>query len=255
MFSQAIIFEHPLNERIRTFLRLEHLFDKIDYSVSKPEEWAARMAVGALLDIASMSITDIRPEILKELERYTKVLEQLKQQEAINQSVLNKYLEDLQTAVTNINYLEDNNTSSLYDNDFLKSIMQRSSIPAGSCSFDLPYYNYWLHQPQAQRRLQINSWMQDLLPIRDGVRVVLALVRNSCDPRTMTAKAGLYQNSPEAKLPIQMLRIQIDNDLALFPEVSGYKHHFCIKFMEIKNSTPPVQTERDVNFLLTCCIF
>ncbi|KOR29323.1 hypothetical protein TI03_02585, partial [Achromatium sp. WMS1] len=102
----------------------------------------------------------------------------------------------------------------------------------------------------------LELWIQDLIPIREGIRLLLYLVRNSGDAQTVTAPNGLYQDAKlEAQAPIQMIRVQITSGLALFPEISGHKHRFNIRFMELKDTERPTQTNRNVEFLLTCCVF
>ncbi|KOR31211.1 hypothetical protein TI04_01985 [Achromatium sp. WMS2] len=255
MSTQPTAFEHPLNEKIRIFLRLEHLFQKMDYFLSKPEDWATRTAIDVLIDIISVVQVDIKGDVLKELERYTAVLEHVGQQSEVNAEALKQVLDDLKTATTEVRALDAQIIHNLRSNEFLKSITQRTRIPGGSCSFDLPHYTYWLHQPIAYRKLQIENWMHGLLPIRTSISLLLSLIRNSCDPKTVIASDGLYRGTLDAQLPVQMLRIQIDPDLALYPEVSGHKHKFNIRFLEFKDTSPPEPTKREVEFELTCCIF
>jgi cell division protein ZapD len=254
--NQVVVFEHPLNERIRTFLRLEHLFDKISYFAPKPDEWSTRAVMESLLDILSITLrADIKTEILKELERHTAVLERLGRQPGVDATTLTRVLEDLETVAEKVYRLGGQIAQSLRENDFLKSIIQRSSIPGGTCSFDLPHYHYWLRLPHPLRQRQIDAWLQDMLPIRDGVALLLSLARSSADPRTATAPAGFFQDTLDSQAPVQMVRVQIDAGLPLFPEVSGHKHRFNIRFMEAAETERPVQTEREVSFLLTCCVF
>ena len=66
--STELTFEHPLNERIRTFLRLEHLLDKVVHFLPQEDAWASRAAVEGLLDILAVTArADIKTELLKEL--------------------------------------------------------------------------------------------------------------------------------------------------------------------------------------------
>ena len=65
-----IVFEHPLNERIRTFLRLEHLFEQTGHFLPLQDTWANRAAVDGLLNIIHIfARSDLKTEILKELEK------------------------------------------------------------------------------------------------------------------------------------------------------------------------------------------
>src|SRR5262250_3064126 len=66
----ALIFEQPLNERMRTFLRLDFLYTQALYHNEMASQWGSRAAMGSLLDIlAIMGRGDVRSDVLKELER------------------------------------------------------------------------------------------------------------------------------------------------------------------------------------------
>jgi len=70
-----IIYEQPLNERMRTFLRLEFLYTQATYHSEMPNAWSARAAVASLLEILAITARgDSRSEVLKELERHVHLL-------------------------------------------------------------------------------------------------------------------------------------------------------------------------------------
>ena len=72
---QPSIFEQPLNERMRTFLRLDFLYTQAVYHSEKDSPWGTRAAVGSLLDIlAILARGDVRSDVLKELERHLGLL-------------------------------------------------------------------------------------------------------------------------------------------------------------------------------------
>jgi cell division protein ZapD len=254
--SQQVVYEHPLNERIRTFLRLEHLFAQIGHYLPQDSEWASRACVSALLDIlGATGRADIKTEILKELDRHANLLGRLGKQPGVDNQTLSRVLEELEETADKVYKLGGQIAQPLRENEFLKSIMQRSSIPGGTCSFDLPQYHHWLLQPHPQRKRQMQSWLQDLEPIRDAVQLLLSLARGSSDPRPVTASGGFFQDSLASQAPVQMVRVELDPALGLFPEISGHKHRFSIRFMESVDTERPAQTERDVDFRLTCCVF
>ena len=73
--KDAIIYEQPLNERIRTFLRLEFLFSQAAQHLHDDSQWGSRNTLTSLLDILSIfGRTDLKTEVLKELERHTATL-------------------------------------------------------------------------------------------------------------------------------------------------------------------------------------
>ena len=133
--------------------------------------------------------------------------------------------------------------------------MQRSSIPGGSCNFDLPQYHYWLNQPHEIRQDQMSNWLQDLHPVREAVVLLLNLVRNSTHSSTEIADKGFFQKSLESSAPAQMIRVGLPRGSSLFVEISGNKHRFNIRFLETVDTGRPLQTTHDVEFQLTSCIF
>ena len=46
--TDPITFEHPLNERCRTLLRLSHLFDQLAFHTPRQSDWDTRAALAAL---------------------------------------------------------------------------------------------------------------------------------------------------------------------------------------------------------------
>src|SRR6202165_4289801 len=75
--AAPIVYEQPLNERMRTFLRLEFLYTQSSYHSESPNPWSARAAVASLLEILAITARgDSRSEVLKELERHVNVLKE-----------------------------------------------------------------------------------------------------------------------------------------------------------------------------------
>jgi cell division protein ZapD len=254
--SRQLSFEHPLNERVRTFLRLEHLFKKVAHFQNQDDAWATRAAVEGLLDIVAItSRADIKTELLKELDRNTMTLNRIRRQPGVDLETLDKVMEDLQRAATELRGLAGQIGYRVREDEFLKSIAQRSTIPGGTCSFDLPQYHHWLTQPSQVRRQRLADWMQGLEPVSGAIGLVLSLARTSAMPRRVTAAAGFFQEALDVQAPAQLVRVSINGGQTLFPEISGHKNRFSIRFMRSQASERPVQCRDDVDFTLTCCVF
>ena len=64
-------YELPLSERMRTFLRLEFLYQQYSYFTEIETDWASRASVTSLLEImAILTRGDVRSDIHKELDRH-----------------------------------------------------------------------------------------------------------------------------------------------------------------------------------------
>jgi cell division protein ZapD len=254
--SNTVVYEHPLNERIRTFLRLEHLFSRIYFFLPQDEQWATRSALDGLLDILAITArADIKTEILKELDRHATILARIGKQPGVDTSTLSRVLEELEQVADKVYKLGGQIAQPLRENDFIKTIIQRNSIPGGTCNFDVPQFHHWLCQPHPLRHREMQQWLADLEPIRDAINLLLSLARGSTTPRAIRAEEGFYQDTLDAQAPVQMVRIELDASTDLFPEISGHKHRFSIRFLEANDTERPVKSERDVDFLLTCCVF
>lgn len=254
--ADLIHFEHPLNERIRTFLRLEHLFLQVDHFRPQADPWSNRAAIDSLLNIISIfARSDLKNEILKELERHTSNLERVRQQPGVDMQALGQVLDDLEQAIHQVYRLDGQIARRLRSNEFLNTILQRSSIPGGSCNFDLPQYHFWLNQPHEIRHNQMSDWMQELHPVREAVVLLLNLVRSSNLPTRERAEQGFFQRTLESQAPAQMIRVGLPRSSTVFTEISGNKHRFNIRFLEAVDNGKPLQTGMDVDFLLTACIF
>ena len=253
--SDTTIFEHPLNEKCRTWLRLSHLFEQFEFHLPHIEEWHARAAVGALLDIANvLSRADIKSELLKELERYKQSLSRMANSPGVDTDRLEHILQDLHQTCQGVRKINGQLGGPLRANEFLNSIVQRSSIAGGAFDFDLPQFHYWLRMPQDERSLQLDDWRHEVAPVQNAVELLLTLIRNSAVPSQETAPNGFYQKSLPGNASAQLLRVGIPSAGGMFAEISGSKHRFSIRFLECGDWQHPTQADRDVPFSLSTCL-
>lgn len=253
--SDLITFEYPLHERSRTLLRLEHCFRQFDYHVSIDNSWETRAAMSAMLDISSiLARADIKSELIKEMERQSVVLGKMRQSQGVDTEMLEDVLLNLNTNIASMHNLGGQLGKQIRDHEFLKTIAQRSSLPGGDCDFDLPLYFHWLEQPYEQRKNELAGWMESILPLRQSVDLLLMLIRGSAVARNEVAENGFFQKTLDGSVTVQMVRIFINKNIILFPEVSGGKHRFNIRFMETEPLEHPQQTNNHVDFKLTTCV-
>ncbi|MET0101984.1 MAG: cell division protein ZapD [Sedimenticola sp.] len=253
--SDKIIYEHPLNERTRTFLRLEHLLRQTTHHLTNDDTWSSRAAIDALLDIINIfGRADIKADLIKELDRHRGKLGAIRQSSGVDVERLSQILNELDNITRQLHQINGQVCQDLRDNEFLKSIMQRSSIPGGSCAFDLPLYHFWLEQSAAERHAKLNAWVETLSPIQAAISLILSLIRGSTRPTREEAANGFYQHSLDSQSPVQLIRVGLPRENRLFAEISGGKHRFSIRFLEPGDAERPVQTQQDVTFFLNCCI-
>ncbi|MBU3737033.1 MAG: cell division protein ZapD, partial [Methylobacterium sp.] len=114
-------------------------------------------------------------------------------------------------------------------------------------------YHHWLGLSKARRRKDLEDWIAPLMPLYDGLRIILQILRGSGTPSRQVAQQGAYQQMLGGAKPAQMIRISIPEKLDCFPEVSANKYAINIRFNALESSQKPRQCEFDVDFELTLC--
>jgi cell division protein ZapD len=253
--SATVDYEQPLNERMRTFLRLEFLYQQLSFHQEQGESWSTRAAVSSLLEILAITARgDIRADVLKELERHMTVIHEYQSRPGADLERVHSIVANLAKLRTDLNAAGATLMQRLRDSDFLNAIKHRSAIPGGTCEFDLPDYAHWLSLPFETRVSALNEWSANVRPLCDAVVELLWLTRQNTHPRRETASGGIFQLPLDKHQQCQLLRITLSSGSDLFPEISGSHHRCTIRFLKwIDVSARPAQTDQDVPFLLTTC--
>lgn len=254
--NNRITYEQPLNERIRIFLRLEYLFKLTGHYMKGDTEWDVRSTLDTLLDLTDLiSRTDVRNELIKELERHAAFFRVLQKNPGVDPERLDHLLADINKSLERLRDTYCQPGLALRQNELVNSIRQRNAISGGTCNFDLPAYHQWLNRPLAYQHEFLDYWQKDLAVLKNGIQMVLGLIRNSSNPQTEIATKGFFQKSMEQNNNCQLIRVVMQSDSPFYPEISAGKHRVTIRFMEQSDTTTrPVQTESDVQFELHCCL-
>ncbi len=248
-----ISYEFPLNERVRTLLRLEDLFARIQRFISRDGCEDHHAALGVLFEILEVaSRADLKSDLLQELERQKKTLNALHNNPAISEDALDAVLREIEEDCERLLEISGKIGQHLRDNEWLMSIKQRSSIPGGVCEFDLPTYHYWQNQPIEKRRADLNDWLAPLLPLKDGLDIMLKLLRESGRHLHFTAHNGTFQQMQGGKVA-QLLCLTLNSDLPCIPEISANKYALNIRFISANFSAKTTLYEHDVDFGLVFC--
>ena len=252
--SESVYYEQPLNERIRTFLRLEHLFCQTDYTLRGFSIWDSRSTLHALVDtLEILSRSDFKSELLIELERQSSKLIALQNAPGVDTQQLDLVLTELQTAEQALHKLKGQIGQHARDHDLITNLRQRGPIPGGDCPIDLPALHLWLQQAPEQRIEQLEEWNNELSIVRKPVALLLGMIREASMPVDKQATEGFYQQSLDSNTPIQLIRVMVDGNLPHYAEISAGKHRLTIRFLEPQPGRRPLQAQDNIDFKLTCC--
>jgi cell division protein ZapD len=248
----VITYEYPLNERIRTLLRLEDLFERAAAFLARSDahvHHAALLTLFEILEVASRA--DLKSDMLQELERQKQVLLSFRNNPDIAENVLSQVLADIERVSGTLFGMTGKIGQYLRENEWLMSIKQRTGIPGGACEFDHPSYHFWLHREPAAREADLLTWFQPLYSIRDAGAIVLKLLREGGKPAKLTAHQGTFSQMLGGRLA-QMVRIRLPLDSKVIPEISANRYALNVRFT-VLGADRPRSSDSDVEFELTFC--
>lgn len=249
-----ILYEYPFNERIRTYLRLEQLFRRLALLMSREhplDHHHALVTIFEIMDVAARA--DLKSDVMKDLEKQKSALASYRGNPAIAEAVLDQVIGQLDGCFEAMNNLAGKSGQSLTDNDWLMAIRSRIGIPGGTCEFDLPGYFAWQHMEPGRRQADLSRWASTLAPLADSIRLLLQLLRDSGAAQKVMATAGQWQQNLPQGRTFQLLRLRIDPNLNLVPEISGNRLMVSVRLMKHEPAERLQNSTDDVTFELTLC--
>jgi len=237
-------------------LRLEFLFQRAHHAMGGDDQWSSRGTVDCLIDVMSvLGRADLKKELIKELERHALTLDSLARNPNVDPERLQQVQDRVDGLLARLKGAELGFGQDLRNNELFNAIRQRSSIPAGTCDFDLPAYHHWLQRPAASRRDDLSQWLTSFDLLHDAVGLCLRLVRESGVSSDEIAGGGMFQRSLESTTPCQMVRVCVPGASDVFPEISAGRHRFTVRFMHQHGPEErPTQCQDDTAFRLVCCV-
>lgn len=248
-----IIYEYPFNERIRTLLRLEDLHERYSFFLRQGhalQHHVALTTVFEMLEVASRS--DLKSDLLQELERQKQMLSGFQSHPGIQKNVLDDILREIHKISSALVNTHGKTGQSIRENEWLMSVRSRTIIPGGGCEFDLPSYYAWQHRSPDERARDIAEWFSPMQSLINAVGLVLRLLRASGTQFKIIAHSGNYQQMLQGKAH-QMLRLRIDSRSGAIPEASANKYMLWIRFTRQDGTLKPKPFEEDIPCELTLC--
>jgi cell division protein ZapD len=246
------IYEFPLNEKVRTYLRLEQLFKQLEHGKQASEDWQYINLLDGLFTLLDLlERLDLRNDVLKDIETHEKNLVIWSQHPNIDNDALQHALQKILRLRESLKGAKKIG-SELKEDRFLSSIRQRFAIPGGTCGFDLPNLHYWLQQPAKNKLLDISRWLQEILPVQHAIDMTLSFLRERGRFSVVDANNGFYQGVADDKN--ELIRVLSPTDQGFYPILSGNKYRYAIRFTSF---TPAADgstgVESTVSFKLASC--
>jgi len=251
----TILYEYPFSERVRTLLRLEDLFDKLGFFCAQDHPYSHHTALMTLFEILEVtSRTDLKGDLIQELERHKQSLLALRNNPQVSESALEAVLTSIEHAQQALNATPGKAGHQLRENEWLTSIRSRASIPGGTCEFDLPSYHAWLMRDGQTRAADLENWLRPLTQFNSGLGIVLRLLRETAHRSQQVAAQGAFQQMLQGRI-YALLQVRVPAELAAIPEISANKYQLWIRFTSTDHELKARSIDRDVPFELALCAF
>ena len=256
--DSKITFEFPLNERFRTFLRIENLLHRWQYYLRSTTKEDHHTAILTLLDIYDFSFrNDVKGDLLSELARYKQALSQYFSSPDVSEDKLNQTILRLVDAYKQIEQ-SPKFGGNLADNEWLINIKSRLVVSASVCSFDMGFYYQWLQGSEQRRLNDLQEWIQPFAPMFDAVTLLLQLSRNLALTKDCVTHSYAYQQ-PLSGRKFDIMRVEFANTSNYLPDFSANKHVIWLRFaapvVSVRSSAKTMQhaMQEEVAFRLGLC--
>jgi cell division protein ZapD len=113
-------------------------------------------AISIIFDLGEITArADLKSSLMKELDRQKHSLELLKNQNGVDQSILDRTIHEMNVIWSKINNTIGKPNSLITDSDWLNAIRTRLSVPGGTSPIDLPSYHAWQFISTTTRRASL----------------------------------------------------------------------------------------------------
>lgn len=247
MEQNLLFFEQPLNEFTRIILRIEYLFQKLDYYFQLPiDQISTRAILSVIFDLLSMTgRSDFKSKII------TILAAQSQNAKALN--LTQEEVDEIHHLRLDLLKIETKIANNLRTDDFLTLICQKAQTPGGDADFQFFYYSFWLKQPPEKITHFLNNLRQEFLTLEKSIAILLKILRTTNVTTEKKALKGFYQENFPIVNQYQLMRVA-PLEKNIYPDISVGKQRFSIYFLVFDNtSLKKVQKNTDIPFLLELC--
>lgn len=252
-----ILYEYPFSEKIRSFLRLEYLFQRLsffhqNFAISPESD---ESLLGALFDVMDVCERgDVRNTLLQELDKQKNTLQEFRSYPDINVSAIDSALIDLNQVSRELHDAGKIGRAAR-DCEWLSKIKSRYVVPGGLSSTEFPAYRGWLMGNQEQRQEVVDQWVASFKPLSEGIEQLLHFIRASREPEYVTTAAnGVYERSLAGQ-PFQLIRVWVPESNGVYPEISANKYVTFVRLYQLSKQLEAHLVTKPTGFKIAFCNF
>jgi len=251
------VYQQPLNEKIRLFMRLSYLIKRFNHHLEDPTPTNCQAAIMVLLELYNLSSRlDVKNAALHVLDIQMQAVRQVEGMPGVDSTRANRILEKLEEKSKRLYSFRGQLGQQLKAHNFLNILKQRASIAGGINDLDVPLFNYWLNKDDKARVKDLRDWGRPYEIAFEAIELLMDLIYQGKDESEAVAEGGFFQATLSPGVDYQIFSIEIDDDEKLYPEISAGKQRFSIRFVDASNlEEKGKQIIRDVKFKLTLYSF
>ena len=245
--SHAAIYEEPVDERIRKFLKLENYFLKIRYHKELDTTYDSYVTLYNLIIVYNtLSRVEVKSELIREIDIHKQRYSEYIKIDNSDKVKLNSIMEKQNVILNNLYNLKSNYLSDLNKDEFFQFCIKHYE----NLSTEL---DYWLTRDHAVRLNQINLWLESVSSIEKSVYFCLDILRKSSETKELCANNGFHLVKLNQEKKIRMLRITMQSDNYFFPRISLGPQRATISFMILNEDNKYMQIKDNISFVLDLC--
>jgi cell division protein ZapD len=248
----STVYEFPLNEKVRSYLRFEQLFVQLSQVDNAQHNWQFIQFFSDLFTTLDLlERLEIHTHLIKDIEVQHKNLLHWAKHPQIDSLAIEQALLQIAPLNEQIQQMAQP-CSDLKEDKFLSAIKQRFTIPGGTCSFDLPNLHYWISLEHSRKMEDVHQWMIDLHFIEQCVGYLLGFLREKNALTEIMALKGFYQGAVDDN--VQLIRVAPHDNSGFYPTLSGNKHRFAIRFTLFEpDANGNTKVDTAVPFMMASC--
>tara|TARA_Y100000768_G_scaffold84092_1_gene60095 strand:- start:386 stop:1147 length:762 start_codon:yes stop_codon:yes gene_type:complete len=243
----AAIYEEPMDERIRKFLKLENFFLKLKYHKDIDTTYDSYASLHNLILIYNtLSRVEVKSELIREIDfQKMRYAEYIKLDNS-DKTKLNSIMEKQDVILNNLHSLKPNYLNALNNDELFQFCVKHHN----NLSSEI---DYWLTRDHNMRLNQINLWLEKIKPIEHSVYFCLDILRRSSETNEICAKNGFHLIKIDQEKKIRLLRVTMQTDNYYFPRISLGPQRATVSFMIMNEDNKFVQIKENITFVLDQC--
>ena len=252
-----ITFEFPLNERIRRLLRIEEIYQKFEHQLKNTHDYFEFSCFNTLFEIVQLvSRSDLKIDFLQELERQEKKQLVLLDHQGLKEGQLDpkEIISMIQVARKKLENIDVKPGFNFNNNLFLEEVKKRISSPGGLLDVDFPNFRNWSIQKTRKSKLEdFKTWAQPLMVFKDAASVILLILRYQCQVESIKAKEGKHQETIDPLKTFDLIRLELENALNIYPEISANKYTVNVFFNQLNKELKKEPVKSNLEFKYSIC--